>query len=88
VGLSALLQAIAEATEALLPGEGSIALNRRQAALIDRAAAALDEVDGVSDPAVAAELLRRARLAFEQLTGRAGVEDVLDSLFSRFCLGK
>lgn len=88
VGLSALLQAIAEAAEALLPGEGSIALNRRQAALIHRAAAALDEVAGVSDPAVAAELLRRARLAFEQLTGRAGVEDMLDSLFSRFCLGK
>ncbi len=26
--------------------------------------------------------------AFDRLTGRAGVEDVLDALFGRFCLGK
>jgi len=35
-----------------------------------------------------AEELRRARIAFDRLTGRAGVEDVLDALFGRFCLGK
>ena len=35
-----------------------------------------------------AECLRLARSAFDRLTGRAGVEDVLDALFSRFCLGK
>jgi tRNA modification GTPase len=35
-----------------------------------------------------AEGLRVARLGFDRLTGRAGVEDVLDALFSRFCLGK
>ena len=35
-----------------------------------------------------AEDLRAARLAFDRLTGRAGVEDVLDALFGRFCLGK
>ena len=26
--------------------------------------------------------------AFDRLTGRAGVEDLLDALFGRFCLGK
>jgi tRNA modification GTPase len=35
-----------------------------------------------------AEELRLARLAFDRLTGRAGFEDVLDTLFGRFCLGK
>jgi tRNA modification GTPase len=35
-----------------------------------------------------AEDLRLARSAFDRLTGRAGVEEVLDALFSRFCLGK
>ena len=35
-----------------------------------------------------AEHLRLARVAFDRLTGRAGVEDVLDALFGRFCLGK
>jgi tRNA modification GTPase len=37
---------------------------------------------------LAADDLRVARSAFDRLTGRAGVEDVLDALFSRFCLGK
>jgi tRNA modification GTPase len=35
-----------------------------------------------------AEYLRQARGAFDRLTGRAGVEDLLDSVFGRFCLGK
>ena len=30
----------------------------------------------------------RARDAFSRLTGQAGVEEVLDALFGRFCLGK
>ena len=29
-----------------------------------------------------------ARVAFDRITGRAGVEDLLDALFGRFCLGK
>jgi tRNA modification GTPase len=41
-----------------------------------------------SDIVLAAEDLRGARNAFDRLTGRAGVEDVLDALFGRFCLGK
>jgi tRNA modification GTPase len=40
------------------------------------------------DVLILAEELRHARVAFDRLTGRAGVDDVLDSLFSRFCLGK
>jgi tRNA modification GTPase len=40
------------------------------------------------DVLLVAENLRSARNAFDRLTGRAGVEDVLDALFSRFCLGK
>jgi tRNA modification GTPase len=35
-----------------------------------------------------AEELRRARSAFDRLTGRAATEDMLDSLFGRFCIGK
>ena len=46
-------------------------------------------VQRVEDPrAVSPEELRQARAAFDRLTGRAGIEDVLDALFSRFCLGK
>jgi tRNA modification GTPase len=40
------------------------------------------------DHVLVAEDLRMARSAFDRLTGRAGVEDLLDALFGRFCLGK
>ena len=42
----------------------------------------------IGDPVLVAEELRIARAAFDRLTGRAGVEDLLDALFGRFCLGK
>jgi tRNA modification GTPase len=87
-GLKPLLERITELAGALLPGEGAIALNRRQAAQIDEAADALDRAAASSELVLAAEGLRQARNAFDRLTGRAGVEDVLDALFSRFCLGK
>jgi tRNA modification GTPase len=37
---------------------------------------------------IAAEGLRQARIELDRVTGRAGVEDMLDALFGRFCIGK
>jgi tRNA modification GTPase len=87
-GLHPLLDRIGELARAMLPSEGAIALNRRQAAHLEEAAAALHRAAGSTDLVLLAEELRAARSAFDRLTGRAGVEDVLDALFSRFCLGK
>jgi tRNA modification GTPase len=87
-GIAELLEAIGDTAKQLLPAEGAIALNRRQAAHIAEAAEALREAAETDDLVLAAESLRAARVAFDRLTGRAGVEDVLDALFSRFCLGK
>src|SRR5205823_14296675 len=42
-GLKQLLERVGELAKTLLPGEGAIALNRRQAALIDEAWSALCE---------------------------------------------
>jgi tRNA modification GTPase len=72
--------------DSLLPGEGAIVLNRRQAGELQAAAEALDVKS--DDLLIMAGSLRAARAAFDRLTGRAGVEDVLDTLFGRFCLGK
>jgi tRNA modification GTPase len=72
----------------VLPAEDAIALNRRQASEISDAADALDAVAQARDLVLVAESLRLARAAFDRLTGRAGVEDVLDAVFGRFCLGK
>ena len=87
-GLSELLTCLAASAKLLLPGEDALALNRRQALHIGEAMVALDEAANAEDIVIVAESLRLVRSAFDRLTGRAGVEDVLDALFSRFCLGK
>jgi tRNA modification GTPase len=87
-GLKELLERLSVEARSFLPREDAIALNRRQASHISDAAQALEGAASAQEVILVAEELRRARLAFDRLTGRAGVEDLLDSLFGRFCLGK
>jgi tRNA modification GTPase len=87
-GLSELADAIVREARQLLPVEGDLALNHRQSEAIAEAEAGLRSASVGDDVVLVAEMLRRARTAFDRLTGRAGVEDLLDSLFGRFCLGK
>jgi tRNA modification GTPase len=86
-GLGDLARRIVSEAKGLLPAEGELALNRRQAAEIESARSALADAGG-TDLVRTAEALRLARSAFDRLSGRAGVEDMLDALFGRFCLGK
>jgi tRNA modification GTPase len=86
-GLGELLEHVGKLARTMIPGEDALALNRRQAALIGDARTAL-KAAASGDLVLVAENLRAARAAFDRLTGRAGVEDVLDALFGRFCLGK
>ena len=85
-GLDELGRRIAAEARTLLPAEGELALNRRQAAELQQAREVL-ALTG-TDLVRIAEALRLARMAFDRLSGRAGVEDMLDALFGRFCLGK
>jgi len=87
-GLKDLLEIVRALSRTVLPGEDAIALNRRQATHLSDAEQELRRATASNDLVLVAEHLRSARLAFDQLTGRAGVEDVLDALFGRFCLGK
>ena len=87
-GSAELLARVEQFARPLLPAEDAIAVNRRQAGHLEEAAAALDRAASARDHVFLAEHLREARGAFDRLTGRAGVEDVLDALFGRFCLGK
>ena len=87
-GLVVLLDRLADEARSILPAEDAIALNRRQADSIGEAHRAVQAIGAETDIVLVAENLRVARGAFDRLTGRAGVEDVLDALFSRFCLGK
>lgn len=87
-GLTELLHRVEELARSVLPSEDAIALNRRQAEHLAEAADALTAAAEEAQPVFVAEDLRMGRTAFDRLTGRAGVEDVLDALFGRFCLGK
>lgn len=87
-GIAALLEMAGREAALLMPPADAIALNRRQAEHIGEAAAALSAAAAGQDHVLVAEDLRQARNAFDRLTGRAGVEDLLGALFGRFCLGK
>lgn len=87
-GLAELTTAIVTEARSILPAEGEIALNRRQAHCLSDARDGLRAAEQAQDLVILAESLRSARAAFDRLTGRAGVEDLLDALFGRFCLGK
>jgi tRNA modification GTPase len=87
-GVDVLLEHVLRAAKMLLPAEDALALNRRQAKHMEEAAEALGAAAATDDAVLLAENIRLARGAFDRLTGRAGMEDVLDALFSRFCLGK
>jgi tRNA modification GTPase len=86
-GVEALIAAMSARASMILPSEHEVAANARQREAIGQAAERLREA-GARDMLIAAEALRQARVELDRVTGRAGVEDMLDMLFGRFCIGK
>jgi tRNA modification GTPase len=87
-GLVALREALLVRAKALLPKPGALALNSRHRALLLSVWENLGAAQTADDGLIIAEHLRHARAALDALTGRAGVEDMLDALFGAFCIGK
>lgn len=87
-GLAELRSALVDRARESLPKPGSAALNARQHGLIAEARNGLEAARGESDALLIGEHLRVARMAFDRLIGRSSTEDMLDSLFGRFCIGK
>jgi tRNA modification GTPase len=88
-GIPALRAALTEwAAEATRPGEPALLSHARHRAAFADAAAALAEAAASDDPVLRTEHLRRAAHAFGRIAGRIDVDDVLDRIFSRFCIGK
>ena len=86
-GVADLRERILVEAAGLLPAPNLIALNHRQATALGDAALALADARP-TDLVFTAEAMRAARAAIDRVTGRSGVEDLLDALFGRFCLGK
>lgn len=87
-GIDDLIALLRERSAGLLPRYGELAINARHQGILGEVLAHLEEVQTAHDPILAAESLRVARGALDRITGRAGVEDMLDALFGTFCIGK
>ena len=93
VGLDALECAItALVGDDAAPWDGAVLTNARQAEAVDRAQAALERareamLAGFTPDAVLTDV-EAAIDALDQLTGRSLREDVVNRIFSRFCVGK
>ncbi|MDQ3139670.1 MAG: 50S ribosome-binding GTPase, partial [Pseudomonadota bacterium] len=87
-GMQALIKLLLARSSDMLPGESDTALNKRHRSLLDASLSDINAASAADDLLIAAEELRQARSTLDQITGRAGVEDMLDSLFGAFCIGK
>ena len=87
-GLDELWAQIHDRIKDRIPAAGQLSLNLREAHTLDGIVIAIRSTSAEPDPLIASEQLRIARNAFDRLTGQSGVEDLLDALFGRFCVGK
>ena len=90
-GLAEVTKSIeAEARERIGAAEAPVITQARHRQHLEACAGALaDYLGGALDETeLRAEDLRRATMALGRITGRVDVEDVLDQIFGRFCIGK
>lgn len=87
-GIDDLVALLVTRSRTLLPLEGEVTINLRHRASLADCLSHLRDAQRCADPVLASEDLRQARAALDRVTGRAGVEDMLDALFGRFCIGK
>jgi tRNA modification GTPase len=76
------------ARRSVRPGEPALVTRERHAAAIAAARAEIADARTIGDAVLAAEHLRRATVALDTIIGGVSTDDVLDAVFTRFCLGK
>ena len=88
-GLDELRGLLAEAAQRMTQSAGAPPLTRaRHRAALLTAAGHLDAAERAELPELRGEDLRLAMQALGRITGHVGVEDILDTVFSQFCIGK
>ena len=86
--MTALLESRAAALLGTRGGEPALITRARHRTALQTARDALAAARDAPGAEFVAEELRRAADAVGLITGRTGIEDMLDLLFSRFCIGK
>lgn len=90
-GVDALLALVRERLFAVENfAETAVVTSERQFAALSDAVVGIDRalVRVAGQPEVLAEELRAVAVSLGRVSGRIGVEDLLDSIFARFCFGK
>ncbi len=88
-GLEGLIKQLGEIGESLSSGEPALVSHERDRTRLEDALMALAETrNALHDWELAAESLRLASAALERMIGRVDAEQILDRLFSSFCIGK
>ena len=86
--IDVLLDKLQTAAANLLPKPDSFAINARQKSHLDAVSNSLMAATRTEDLLMIGEELRLARFSLDGLLGRTHTEDMLDTLFGRFCIGK
>lgn len=88
-GMAGLRARLTDIAAQLTDTKGAAALSRpRQIACVRDTAQALDRALATAEPELRGEELRAAAHTLARLTGQIGVEEILDAVFSGFCIGK
>lgn len=88
-GMDGLIEALKAKVAEAMDGAASPLITRaRHRAAIGEALAALARFDAHAPLELSCEELRLAAAAIGKITGKIWVDDVLDLVFSRFCIGK
>jgi tRNA modification GTPase len=88
-GMADLQAELARAARAMTDQAGPPPLTRaRHRAALQEASAHLTAAEDADLPELRGEDLRLAMRALGRITGHVGVEDILDTVFSSFCIGK
>ena len=95
IGIDALIRAIANACGIAGGGELPHISNARQIALLGRSTEILSRLEdriGIAGSSLPEELLladlREASDYLQEVTGKRTADDLLDTIFSAFCVGK
>ena len=88
-GIPELIELLKKEISKLLSNSGSPMLTRdRHREALTHCRGSLERALEVADLELIAEELRAASNALGRITGRVGVEDILDLIFAEFCIGK
>ncbi|TVR09082.1 MAG: tRNA uridine-5-carboxymethylaminomethyl(34) synthesis GTPase MnmE [Salinarimonadaceae bacterium] len=87
-GLPALLETLASAARAAMGAGDALVTRERHRVALEAALAGVSRGVSLSETELFAEEIRLAARALGRVSGRVDVEDVLDQLFSSFCIGK